>query len=256
MISVTQCTGSGTESIIVSPGIDLKNYFYTKPEALRFVVSNVGVGANDMPEGLAKPVVHPLRPVGQLDMAETAKLAETVKLPEIEFEKLDVDLQADQNLKWSLDEYMDGGSMLNSEFLYIVKRNGKTGIMRRVANKRHDDWPHVVLKDVKVDIRKYPLLVVHPMTADPGRVAVKVVVPEKKKIFQVLRRHYPVRRFEFDLMADFPELANYDKFDIKIYYIPTLYNRPRKNSRPVITYAKHGSTMWFKAIGFNKKPNK
>ena len=68
-----------------------------------------------------------------------------------------------------------------------------------------------------------------------------------------MRRHAPMKRFEFDLMADFPELANYEKFDIKIYYIPTSYTVPRKNSRAVISYAKAGSTVWFKAIGFNKK---
>lgn len=250
-ISITQCAG-GSEAIIVAPGIDLKNYFYARKESLSYTVSNVGVCGNKMPEGLKNPVVHPVRPEGQLPLAETEKLAKAQKLPPLAFEKLDVDLQADPALVWSVDEYMDGGIMLNSEFLCLLRRNGKTGVMRRVTNNG-EDWPHVVLKDIKVDIRKYPLLVVHPVTAAPGRIAVKLTVPEKKKIFQVMRRHAPMRRFEFDLMADFPELARYEKFDIKIYYIPTSYTPPRKNSRAVITRAGAGSTVWFRAIGFNKK---
>lgn len=252
MITVTQCAG-GSQAIIVSPKIDLKNYFYAKPESLSYTVANVGNLGNKMPEGLRKIVTHPVRPDGQISMAETEKLAKTKKVPDMAFEKLAVDLQADPNLKWSIDEYMDGGIMLNSEFLYLLRQNGKTGLMRRVGNKTREDWPHVALKNIKVDVKKYPLLVVHPVTTDPGRVAVKVVVPEAGKIFQVMRRHAPMKRFEFDLMADFPELANYEKFDIKIYYIPTSYTVPRKNSRAVISYAKAGSTVWFKAIGFNKK---
>jgi len=250
MISVTQCAGGG-EAIMVSPGIDLANYFHARPGSLSYTVSNVGL--TGMPEGLAKPVTHPVRPEGQLSAAETEKLAATRRLPDIKFEKLDVDLQADPGQKWSVDDYMDGGIMLNSEFLCLLRRGGKTGIMRRVGNETSGDWPHVTLKDVKVDIRKYPLLVVHPVTSDPGRVAVKLVVPEKKKIFQVMRRHEPMRRFEFDLMKECPGLADHGSFDIRIYYIPTSYTKPEKNSRPVITRAKAGSTVWFKALGFNRK---
>ena len=250
-ISITQCAG-GADAIIVAPGIDLKNYFYAKKESLLYTASNVGIGCNKMPEDLKNPVVHPVRPEGQLSVSETEKLAKAQKLPSLAFEKLDIDLQADPKLVWSVDEYMDGGSMLNCEFLCLLRRGGKTGLMRRV-NSRGEDWPHVVLKDIKVDIRKYPLLVVHPVTTSPGRIAIKLTVPEKKKIFQVMRRHANMKRFEFDLMADFPELAQYEKFDIKVYYIPTSYTKPRKNSRAVISRAGAGSTVWFQAIGFNKK---
>ncbi|MBQ7206323.1 MAG: hypothetical protein IJS01_00855 [Lentisphaeria bacterium] len=254
LINIGDCTG-GPAAIAVAPGIDLANYFYTRPDTLLFRAANVGNGANVIPEGLLHPVTHPPRPDNQLTREQTLAAAEKAQLPSDPVIPAEIDLQREGAPEWNIDEFMDGGVLKNSEFLHLIRKNGRMGLMRRVPGSKVGDWPHVTIKNIKLDIGKYPILVVDPVSASPAEFAVKIVVPEKKKLFAVMRRQMPLYRLKMNLAERFPELAEHPVFSMKVYYVPKKYVPPRPNGAPVDRWAKAGSTMWFRTIGFfGKKP--
>ena len=250
LIRLEDCAGNSLP-VIVDPAIDLKNYFYAAPGAIKYYANNVGLKSSMLPELLRNPVIHRPKANRQISMEETLKLAEQAKEPEEAPVFAAVDLQRDRNLKWDLDECMDGSLLKNADYLYCFRRGDRMAVMRRVPGSKIGDWPHISIPGIKVDLKKYPVLVVEPVSSVPSEFAIKITVPEKKKLFAVTHRQIKLGRLEVDLLKEFPDLVNYPVFTLRFYYIPKSHLQPSKKlPHGLRRFAPAGSVIWFKTFGF------
>jgi len=249
LIEVRNCNLAGVPAIEISKKIDLKNYFKNvKPGMLQFkLVNNIGEFAGQIPELLRNPVIVEDKStrVFQLSEDETRKaLAAAVAYqksrPPVKEEpgeykghkqKTDpseyMEITFDK-YEWDLDDYMDGTSDKNSKYLAVAPVGDDVIIMRRIEPR--DNWPHVLIRDVTIDLDKYPYLTWKQK--DPGNegktvafsYAIKVIDKETQTMLTLIETSGD-RRFAYGAYNLKKNLGLGGKrtFDIKYYYLATQY---------------------------------
>jgi len=278
MIEIRNCTIGGVPAIKFRKDIDLKNYFKNvRPGMLQFnLVNNIGEFAGEIPELLKNPVIiqEEAAKVFQLSEADTKKaLAEAVKAqlgrprtdetpaertlmetpytgkkqavaPSSDY----IDITFDK-YHWDLDDYMDGTSEKNSKYLAIAPAGDDVIIMRRIKPKTN--WPHVLIRNVKIDLDKYPLLTWR--VKDPGDTgkttafsyAIKAVDKETEEMLVAVDHYHGHDAFfygAFNLKENFKK-AGVRTFDIRFYYLATKYLRPPTDDDPGVIYTEPGGYM-------------
>jgi len=240
LITIQNSKLAGVPALMVRPTIDLKTYFKgVRPGMLKYAVqNNIGEMQGELPELLKKPVISNLTPAqaGVMSSNETTKkLAAAVKAesarkaeppPAKPLVYKDHTQQTDPSKyievrfgkkTWSLDDFMDATSERNSDYLAIAPAGDDTLLMRR----KHGGWPHVLIKDIAVDLDKFPFLTVlqrRPATGEPVPDAIKVIDQETQNILFLAEAGDPLTYRSFNLRDVF-KARGIRKFSIKYYFL-------------------------------------
>ncbi|HOL21637.1 MAG TPA: glycosyl hydrolase family 28-related protein [bacterium] len=238
---------AGIKPIIINKNIDLKKYFAgVSPDLLSFVsIDNIGDYRNEIPELLKKPVCPPEKIKDSLSLSETKKLLSQIvkKVKALEKEKIAepfiynghkqklslsdyIDLSPDK-YKWDLNDYMDGTKRPNSFYLAMAQADDDVVIMRRV--KAEGNWPHILIRDVKVDIDNTPWLTwkqkdigtPEGFKLNPAGYAVRVIHKETGTGVLLTEMHWPpfFDYRAYNLKEKFNLEGGVHTFDIRIYYL-------------------------------------
>jgi len=246
---------------MISPNVDLKTCFLN--DALLYPMFDVTTNrmpAFTLPEEISSPVVGPL-PVDNLsEEATQARLAEIVSL-----EKAFAQSAASRPLPpealpitpsthhWDLEDVMDTLVVRNAEYLAIADGPAGTIILKR----RGDRWPHVLIRDIHVDLTTHPTLSwVVPDRGDcieGHSYAVKIVDRKTGQTTTLQRRQVVGEAHSHDLR---PILKNDDGkalFDLKFYYLGYgPYNDP-KTGAVVNRRAGKGEYMVIESLFLEKQ---
>jgi len=192
-IQVRDCTLAGASLVKLSPRIDLRTYFEaSSPGLFSFsALGNTGEYVGRLPALLLHPVINKPRSVA-LSPAETRKALARARAA--------VAVEASENesggefgghhqrtepgtfteispttTRWSLDDFMDATRQRNAEHLALLPVDTDVLIMRRTPAK--DNWPHVTVADVRIDLDRFPFLTWKQKVTgsdSPGTYAVRV----------------------------------------------------------------------------------
>ena len=266
-IELRGCTLIGVPAIAVDKRIDLKTYFRgARPGMLAFTLAgNLGELASVLPDGLRKPVIPkaaPSRETAGLSAAETRTLLERARksqssrkpepaLPgEFEGHRQQTDPAkyiaiTPASHRWALDDVMDATSAKNSEYLALTPLGQGAIIMRR--RPARGTWPHVLIRNVTVDLDRFPWLTWRQRdsgTGTPACHAVKALDKATGKLLLLQENGYGGNGnawygyYAYNLKDLFGLSGGKRTFDIKFYYLGI---GPSKTSDPVdFVYAGPG----------------
>jgi hypothetical protein len=265
---ITICNSSlaGVPAVIVDPKLNLKTYFNgVSPGMLLYdVARNTGEFAGKLPkEMIAAAKKRSLkRDYGknQLSLPETKqallkafKAAEKIpsaspsimkvrgkKVHKQQTEKSKYREITTKNYRWDLTDRMDGTSELNSEYLAVKQAKDDIVILRRIS--AGGNWPHVTIRNVKVDLNKFPFLAWR--FKDNGMhsagYAIKVTDAKTKKTVLLAEMHWkPFFDYRaYDLRKIFGKKKGVQAFDIKFYFLGICFKGPQN-----CTQAKKGDYL-------------
>jgi hypothetical protein len=213
--------------LMLSPSIDLQTCFLNDAlEEPCFDVMTNRMPDFELPAGMRDPVVGPL-PVDNLPTDETKSRMAAILARETEIARdtPPAPLPDDavpitlSNHTWDLEDTMDTLVIRNSEYLAVAEAPTGIVIMRRAAGR----WPHVLIRDVEVDLDKRPVL--SWITPDRGdsidghSYAVKIVDHRNGKTSTLQRRQVAGDRHSHDLRSILGRDTGTVRIDIKFYYL-------------------------------------
>jgi len=261
MIIVRNCNLTGVPPIKVDKKIDLKNYFKNvRPGMLQFhSENNIGEFGDEVPELLKNPVIikdEKAEPP-QLSLEEARKLlADAVefqrkrKVPqegpaEAGGHKQQTDPSKYVEIsykiyKWDLEDYMDATRDPNSKYLAIAPVGDDVIIMRRIQGY----WPHVLIRDVAIDLDKYPYLCWKQKAPGiygkykPLSFAVRVIDRETEKMILVEENSYAGLGYRAHDLRKLLGVSGKRTLDIRYYFLGST----AKSSTDFI-HAKRGEYM-------------
>ena len=243
-VSIRRSALPGVKAIGISPNIDLKTYFAgVKPGMLRFSIeNNVGEFIGELPELLKNPILEGMSEDDMLptlsekeeNKAVNSAIAEQTKIQKKQKKALSAKYQGHKKQtvkakymevefdkkKWSLDDYVDALSDKNSKYLAVEPAGDDVIVLR----KRTDKWPHVLIKDVTIDLDKFPYLSWKLTNTGKGPQAYAVKAIEKSSQTMVTWESDITppwdAYFAYDLRDKFNLKGGIHSFDIKFYYLP------------------------------------
>jgi len=238
-MSIRDCTLAGASLVQLSERIDLKTYFQvSSPELLSFSASgNTGEYVGKLPELLARPIAN--RPsTSALPPAETKKAlarAAAAVGPHSDADSAGgeyaghrqqtepgrfVELSP-KTTRWSLDDFMDATRQANSTHLALLPVGTDVIVMRRTPAK--DNWPHVSLPGVRIDLDRYPFLTWKQKATgseSPGTYAVRVKEMASGTELLLEENYYaPWDAYRAFNLRDLFGLSGPHTFRIKYYYL-------------------------------------
>jgi hypothetical protein len=238
-ISIRDCTLAGAGLLGLSERIDLRTYFRVRSrDLLSFSASgNTGEQVGRLPELLAHPVVTPPKS-GALSAAETkgelAKAAAAIR-PQSGEDSTGGEYAGHRQqtepgtfidlcppaVRWTLDDLMDATRQPNSEHLALLPVETDVLLMRRTPAR--DNWPHVTLPEVSLDLDGYPFLAWKQKATgseSPGTYAVRVKELGTGTELLLEENYYPPwdAYRAYDLRRLFG-LSGRQTFRIKYYYL-------------------------------------
>jgi len=266
-ITIRGCTITGVPAVMVDKRIDLKTYFRgARPGMLSYVLSgNIGEFAHALPEGLRKPVLPTAAPgagAPTLSPAETRKALERARKlqsgrkpqPAAAATFNGHRQQSDPSRyvaitpashRWDLDDFMDATTEKNSAYLALTPLGEGAIIMRR--RPARGNWPHVLIRDVTVDLDRFPWLTWKQREAGTGAPACHAVKVLDRATGKLLLLHEDqlggdggswYRYYAYNLKDLFGLSGGKRTFDIKFYYLGI---GPGKTSDPTdFAYARPG----------------
>ena len=236
----------GIPPVMLSPKIDLKTYFAAaKPGMIRLDVSNnTGEFLDELPEGLLKAIdnVKNNKKVyeGQLSEKEIkAAVAAAVKkanqIPAVKTQGItkgrNKSTQHAQQMDpanyqkitmkshiWSLNDCLDGLKERCSEELGLGRAGDRAVIVARIDRPT---YPHVRVKNIEVDLEKFPMLTWNLLVPEcpGGHVAVKIIDHASGKQYELFE-DYLDSQFgyrAYDLRKKLKRQTGKVKIDVKIY---------------------------------------
>jgi len=236
-IAVRDCSLQGVPVVVVDEKLDLRNYFKGAREgSLSYILDgNVGQSPGGLPELLKKPVLAPDRLEGTLPPGKAFKMLERIVRREArrgsqeavpgEFnghrQRTDpadyVDLTP-PSVQWDLDDYMDATTRPNSVYLAVKQVGDDVVLMRRTGGK----WPHVLIRDVTLDLGRTPWLSWRQKPTVRGNLywtAVRVLDKESGTML-LLEESGPSADYKaYNLKELFGLPGGKHTFDIKLYYL-------------------------------------
>ena len=249
-ITIRNCK-LGAPALKFSKHIDLKTYFKgTTPGLLSFELENNlrNKGVAELPGLLKHPVIEGNRVIAEISPAETAKALEAAQLevkqlaesPSASGLSFSEHRQQDQQGKfveigyspsnWRLDD-LGGTDAKNSEYLAVVPVGNDVLIMRRTSRSMgewsaRNDRPHVLIKDVDIDLDRYPLLTWKLREAGmPSTYAVEVLDKESDETQMLVESGEPWTEYRAYDLRELFELTGVRTFDIKFYFSQTSHLR-------------------------------
>jgi len=240
-----------TPALIVDPKIDLKTYFAgVKPGMVKVALrDNVGEFIGEVPELLKNPLYPKAPPVPTLSEADTKKALEKARkkvlsLPDEKRKPAESNGHTEQtdpskykiiNAKdyvWDLTDRMDAISDPNADYI-AAGAAGDGVILLRRRNAEDSKWPHVLVKDVTIDLDKTPWLCFKLRDlGEPTAASTACRVVDKKSGTAILLGEwvyegsfYNYRAFNLKKLFG---TGGTRTFDIKFYYLGSSYNHPHQ----------------------------
>ena len=238
-----------TPAIIVDPKIDLKTYFTgVKPGMVKVAIQdNVGEFLGEIPELLKNPVYPEGPKVPSLGEKEAKEALEKAKqfissLPKEKREAAESNGHREQtdpakymviNTKdyvWDLSDRMDAKSSPNSESI-AMEPLAEGAILMCLTDLEHHGWPHVLIKDVTINLDKTPWLsfklrdLGFPTSATTACRIVDKETGTSILLGEFYSGFYAYRAFDLKKLFG---LSGKRKFDIKFYYLGVSYNHPHQ----------------------------
>ena len=124
--------------------------------------------------------------------------------------------------KWDIYDLMDATSMKNAEFIALAPVGNDVILLRRQGADGFSNWPHVRIRDVEIDLDKYPYLtwkLRDTRTNTPNAVCVKVLDHETQTQLTLYESSDPTHRYHAYNLKELFELSGRRTFDIKFYYL-------------------------------------
>lgn len=243
-VSIQRSALLGVKAISISPNIDLKTYFAgVKPGMLQFTIEdNMGEFVGDLPELLKNPILEgmseddmlPALSEKEANKAIKSAIAKQTNVQKDRKEALPVEYQGHKQQtvpgkymeivfdrkKWSLDDHVDALSDKNSKYLTFAPAGDDIIVLR----KRTDKWPHVLIKDITIDLDKFPYLTWKLTKTGKGvqKYAVKVIEKKSQTIVTWESDIAPPwdAYYAYNLREKFNLEGGIHSFDIKFYYLP------------------------------------
>ena len=262
-IEITNSAIVGVPPIKVDKKIDLKTYFRgAKPGMLKYAVTDCyGEFAMDIPDLLKNPVIEGPEEKEQLSEEETEKAlkaaaaaATAKKRPAREpqqyrWQVFDEKTQEREykthteqrgpekyieitftDYEWNLTDYMDATREPNGEYIALAPAGDDIIIMRRMSGK----WPHILIKNVTVDLDNYPFLTfrIHDAkTGTPNDRGLRIIDRETEQMVLLTNKQHGVPYQAFNIKEKMG-LSGVRTFDIRFYFLASRY-RPPKDGKPV-----------------------
>ena len=236
---------SGVEALRIRPDIDLKTYFAgVRPGMLRFSIEdNEGEFIGELPELLRNPILEGMSEADMLPALSENESKKAIKSAIAKQAKIQkgrkgalpakyrghkqqtasaqyMEITFDEG-KLSLDDYVDALSDKNSKYLAVAPAGDDVIILR----KRTDKWPHVLIKDVTIDLDKFPYLTWKLTNTGRGQQKYAVRAIEKSSQSIVTWESADISPpwdayYAYDLREKFNLEGGIHSFDIKFYYLP------------------------------------
>lgn len=232
-IEIRNSVLAGIRPIKVDRRLDLGTYFRgARPGMLKYTLTNnYGEFADDMPKGLAEPVIPRQTDRVQLSRRETEEALKRAvaavtgtapsAAPAPPAGSMDI---TPATHKWDLADYMDGTRERNGEYLAVSEAGGDIVIMRRVEGS----WPHVLIRDVEVDLDKSPVLcwrLHNAVDGAPNSHAVRVIDREDERMVLLAERGHG-RESEAHNVKDALKVGGVRTLDIRFYFLGKKYIKP------------------------------
>jgi len=250
----------GVPAVKVDKKIDLKTYFRgARPGMLRYAVTDcVGEFSMDVPELLLKPNIKGGREKEQLSESETEEalkkaVAEVTAKeyppsPPAEFkghkehtDSKDYYNVTVENHVWDLTDYMDATREPNGEYLAVAAAGDDIVIMRRMAHK----WPHVLIKNITVDLDRYPYLcwkLRDAETGAPNGHAIRIIDCDKERMVLISEVHHGVEYQAYNVKEKLG-VSGVRNLQIRFYFLGHKYIGPTKDTPFSFEHAQPGQYM-------------
>jgi hypothetical protein len=276
-IEIRNCNLGGIPPVKVTSKIDLKTYFAgAKPGMLSFAVNGcAGVLADRLPDLLKQPVIGAPKYEAHLSKAEAAAaLTRTVAAVkekkhlntpgEWEGHREQTDPKRYLEVKvgpyaWDLSDVMDGTADPNGEYLALGQADDKIILMRRIPAggvflTSSQNWPHVLIKDVKVDLDKHPYLswkLCDAKDGFPNSHAVRVIDKETETMVLVADQgNTHGLEYQAYNIKEKLGLSGIRTLDIRFYYLGQKYVPGEEKESFKFKYAQAGQYMILKFLQF------
>lgn len=258
---------TGIPPIKVDKKIDLKTYFQgAKPGMLKYAATNCyGEFSMDIPELLKNPIIEGGEKAPQLSEEESkqalARAVEEVKAKKypasgpLEYQGhkeqgdsakyLDI---TPKDYTFDLTDYMDATREPNGEYLAVAQAGDDIVIMKR----RAENWPHVLIKNVKVDLDKFPFLAwkLRDATAGvPNSHAVRVIDYESERMVSLCEVGHGVEYQAYNVKEKLG-VSGVRTLEIRFYFLGYKYIAPTQDKTFSFEVAKPGEYMTLDYIRF------
>ena len=239
-ITIRENVARSVPALIINPKINLSTYFKGAQRSMLgfFAINNRGALANELPELLKNPITEggKIETMAVSPAAATKALVAAVKKVKaigpsspsgLSFAGHEQQTEPGKYFELGydpsrlrLDDFMDGTTEHNSEHLAVARISigNDLVIMRRTP--AGNNWPHVLLKDVVVDLDKYPF--VSFQLRDVGTIAheyaFKAIEKKSGMTLTLVQGGYPpdYRAYNFRKLFN---ISGVQTFDLKLYYI-------------------------------------
>ena len=259
-IEIRNCNVSGIVPIKVDKKIDLKTYFKgARPGMLKYTCTNsYGEFVMDIPELLKNPIIEGGKEKEQLSEEETqnklklaVKTVKAIEWPESKVEEYKghreqtnpekyIEITTKTN-KWDLTDYMDATSEHNSEYIAVAQAGDDIILMRRMA----EGWPHVLVRDITIDLDKYPYLCWKLRDIGdsmPNGHGVKVIDTETEQMVYLTEIFHGAGYQAFNIKEKLGG-SGIRKLEIRFYYLGQKYTPPKENKPFKMEFAQPGDYM-------------
>lgn len=261
-IDIRNCNLIGIPPVLVSEKINPRTYFKARPRMLKYTVAdNVGEFAGEIPAFLKKPRVNKLKVSGTLNERQTRLAlqkarnywqnrkwpaasgqenfgAHRCKTRPGEFQEI-----SPRRFKWDAGDYMDGTTDRCSAYVVVTEVAGHPVILRKV-NGRAGVWPHVTVRNVEIDLDRFPWLTWKMASNDtPAGLAVKVVEQASGRALLLHSENFDPFSYRACNLRERCGGGGKRRFDLKLYYGSWMFkgNLSREN----IVYADTGDSIAF-----------
>jgi hypothetical protein len=236
-IALRDCALQGVPAVLVDERLDLRTYFKgAQPGTLSYVLDgNVGQFMGELPELLRRPVLLPAEPEGMLSAEETKRrLAGILRreasrpseddLPgESQGHKQQTDPAKFRDLtppqaQWDLNDLMDATAEPNSVYIAMGLVGDDVVLMRRTGGR----WPHVLIRDVTLDLDETPWLTWRQKPTARGRLywtAVRVLDKQSGTMLLIDESEGTADYKAYNLKQLFGLPGGKRTFDIKFYFL-------------------------------------
>jgi hypothetical protein len=269
LLVVRNCGMKGIPPAMVAPRIDNEEYLVAKPGMLNFnFAGNIGELSDRVPAILAAPSVNTPPGPKSLSMEETEKALKRALEEWEKRKKREGDVKADKKQefnghvsknspedylpvttksnKWSLDAFMDGTTMRNSEYYAVAPVDEGVLLMRKAAG----GCPHLLVENIEVDLDEFPYLTWDMTPNDaPANLAIKLIDKKSGREISVDTPKGEESGYRARDLRELLEEGGIRKFDLKLYYQGVRWN---KGQRTGGVFAQAGDYIVIRFIRFER----
>jgi hypothetical protein len=270
-IELRNCSIDGVPVVKVDKKIDLNTYFTAaRPGMLKYAVTNCYGEYGDIPQQMKKPAMQKGLGVPQLSAKETknalAKAVTAVKAAQwpaaspMTFaghtEQTDptkyLDITA-AKYPWDLTDFMDATRQPNGEYLSVAQAGDDIVIMRRI--EANHGWPHMLIKNISVDLDKYPYLtwkIRDAVNGTPNSHAIRVIDSDAERMVSICEAGHGAEYQAYNVKEKLG-LSGVRQLQIRFYFLGHRYIPPTKTEPFSFVHAKPGEYIVLDYLRFEAK---